>query len=225
MREALFSAVRVGGRGGIAARAAAGARVRGHPLGRRGHARPDRVPGAAGCAAPLLLVCLARDELLDRRPGWGGGRRDATTILLDPLDRERDARAGRGAARRAATATATLVAAVAERSGGNPLFAEEMVTPDRRGGQRRAADAARHRAGAARRPARLARRRSSAGWCSTPRWSAARSGRARSRDRRPSEGARPRARRSTSLQEKDMRRARAPAAGWPASASTPSSTC
>ena len=24
--------------------------------------------------APLMLVCLARDELLDRRPSWGGGR-------------------------------------------------------------------------------------------------------------------------------------------------------
>ena len=28
--------------------------------------------------APLMLVCLARDELLDRRPSWGGGRRSAT---------------------------------------------------------------------------------------------------------------------------------------------------
>ena len=35
--------------------------------------------------APLLLVCLARDELLERRPGWGGGRRNATTISLEPL--------------------------------------------------------------------------------------------------------------------------------------------
>ena len=35
--------------------------------------------------APLLLVCLARDELLDRRPGWGGGRRSATQLILDPL--------------------------------------------------------------------------------------------------------------------------------------------
>ena len=34
---------------------------------------------------PLLLVCLARDELLERRPGWGGGRRNATTISLEPL--------------------------------------------------------------------------------------------------------------------------------------------
>jgi class 3 adenylate cyclase/predicted ATPase len=75
---------------------------------------------------PLLLVCLARDELLERRPGWGGGRRNATSISLEPLT---------------ATETRELVAAlmpssdnggevvpqVADRSGGNPLFAEEMV--------------------------------------------------------------------------------------------------
>ena len=23
--------------------------------------------------APVLILCLARDELLERRPGWGGG--------------------------------------------------------------------------------------------------------------------------------------------------------
>ena len=34
---------------------------------------------------PLLIVCLARDELLDRRPDWGGGRRNATSISLEPL--------------------------------------------------------------------------------------------------------------------------------------------
>ena len=73
--------------------------------------------------APLMLVCLARDELLERRPGWGAGRRSATQLLLDPL---------------AAEDTHELVAAlipggddvvakVVERSGGNPLFAEEMV--------------------------------------------------------------------------------------------------
>ena len=27
---------------------------------------------------PLLILCLAREELLERRPDWGGGRRDAT---------------------------------------------------------------------------------------------------------------------------------------------------
>jgi len=38
--------------------------------------------------APLMLVCLARDELLDRRPGWGAGRRSATQLMLDPLTAE-----------------------------------------------------------------------------------------------------------------------------------------
>src|SRR5947207_6568649 len=38
--------------------------------------------------APLLLVCLARPELLDLRPGWGGGRVRATAIELEPLLRE-----------------------------------------------------------------------------------------------------------------------------------------
>ena len=37
---------------------------------------------------PVLIVCLARDELLERRPTWGGGRRNATTISLDPLSSE-----------------------------------------------------------------------------------------------------------------------------------------
>lgn len=77
---------------------------------------------------PILLVCLAREELLDRRPGWGGGRRNATTIALDPLELT--------GARELVKALLPdgsdeieedLIAQVAERSGGNPLFAEEMV--------------------------------------------------------------------------------------------------
>ncbi|MCD6014224.1 MAG: adenylyl cyclase [Solirubrobacterales bacterium] len=78
---------------------------------------------------PVLLLCLARDELLDRRPGWGGGRINATTITLEPLAREQvralvttlmpDPQSG--------LAARGLVDQVAERSGGNPLFAEEMV--------------------------------------------------------------------------------------------------
>src|ERR671915_349018 len=73
--------------------------------------------------APLLIVCLARDELLDRRPGWGGGRRSATQLILDPL----------GAADTESLVacllpdSGALVPAVVERSGGNPLFAEEMA--------------------------------------------------------------------------------------------------
>ncbi len=75
---------------------------------------------------PMLIVCLARDELLERRPTWGGGRRNATTISLDPLSAQeaevlvRSLLAGQEGGRE-------LAEEVAGRSGGNPLFAEEMV--------------------------------------------------------------------------------------------------
>ena len=35
--------------------------------------------------SPLLIICLARPELLDFRPGWGGGRMRAAAVELDPL--------------------------------------------------------------------------------------------------------------------------------------------
>ncbi|HET7354328.1 MAG TPA: adenylate/guanylate cyclase domain-containing protein, partial [Gaiellaceae bacterium] len=35
--------------------------------------------------APILLICIARPELLDRRPTWAGGKLNATTVLLEPL--------------------------------------------------------------------------------------------------------------------------------------------
>src|SRR5665213_1984600 len=41
--------------------------------------------------APLLLLCLARGELLDIRPGWGGGRVRATAIELEPLQPDESA--------------------------------------------------------------------------------------------------------------------------------------
>src|SRR5215210_144070 len=73
--------------------------------------------------APLMLVCLARDELLDRRPTWGGGRRSATQLMLSPLSDEHS----RALVRALLPQGREVVPAVAERSGGNPLFAEEMA--------------------------------------------------------------------------------------------------
>jgi class 3 adenylate cyclase/tetratricopeptide (TPR) repeat protein len=35
--------------------------------------------------APILLLCVARTELLDAHPGWGGGKLNATSLLLEPL--------------------------------------------------------------------------------------------------------------------------------------------
>ena len=76
--------------------------------------------------APLLLLIMARNELLDTRPGWGGGKLNATTVLLEPLP-ETDARDLlrhlTGPARLDDSAAARILA-LAE---GNPLFVEEVV--------------------------------------------------------------------------------------------------
>jgi hypothetical protein len=72
---------------------------------------------------PLLLLCMARPELLERRPSWGGGKWNATTVLLEPLD---------------AAETDQLVSAlggvsdelrdrIIRAAEGNPLFLEEML--------------------------------------------------------------------------------------------------
>src|SRR5262249_27541757 len=39
-------------------------------------------------SVPLLIICAARPELLDRRAGWGGGMRNSMTIALAPLTEE-----------------------------------------------------------------------------------------------------------------------------------------
>jgi class 3 adenylate cyclase/tetratricopeptide (TPR) repeat protein len=69
---------------------------------------------------PLLILCTARLELLERRPAWGGGKVNAATVQLTPLSAEQ---------------TATLMSALGadaqdeliERCGGNPLYAEQFV--------------------------------------------------------------------------------------------------
>ncbi len=75
---------------------------------------------------PILLVCIARGELLETRPGWGRGAVDATSIALEPLD-EAECRALVSHLLGGAPlppAAASLIAGSAE---GNALFAEELV--------------------------------------------------------------------------------------------------
>jgi hypothetical protein len=35
---------------------------------------------------PILLLCMARPELLEKRPAWGGGKWNSTTVMVEPLD-------------------------------------------------------------------------------------------------------------------------------------------
>src|SRR5439155_15699536 len=37
---------------------------------------------------PVMVVALARPELFERRPAWGGGKRNAASLYLDPLSAE-----------------------------------------------------------------------------------------------------------------------------------------
>jgi class 3 adenylate cyclase/predicted ATPase len=76
--------------------------------------------------ASMLLLCMARPELLDRRPAWAGGKLNATTVLLEPLAAPETDRlidnllAG-------AQMDMELRARISEAAEGNPLFVEEMI--------------------------------------------------------------------------------------------------
>jgi class 3 adenylate cyclase/tetratricopeptide (TPR) repeat protein len=74
---------------------------------------------------PIFLLCVARTELLDLRPAWGGGKVNATSLLLEPLGPEDcsmlmehlvEGPLGEGLRERIAAASA-----------GNPLYVEEML--------------------------------------------------------------------------------------------------
>ncbi|HKE97319.1 MAG TPA: BTAD domain-containing putative transcriptional regulator [Actinomycetes bacterium] len=84
----------------------------------------ELVDQAAG--VPLLVVCAARPELLERRPSWSGGKTNATTISLAPLSPSGTTDLLRELLHGATVSLATQVALVA-RAGGNPLFVEEYV--------------------------------------------------------------------------------------------------
>jgi class 3 adenylate cyclase/tetratricopeptide (TPR) repeat protein len=73
--------------------------------------------------ASILLLCMGRPELLERRPSWGGGKWNATTILLEPLDAA-ETEALLGELGEVRTELRERIVEVAE---GNPLFLEEML--------------------------------------------------------------------------------------------------
>ena len=74
--------------------------------------------------APILLLCMARPELLDRRPTWGGGKLNATNLLLEPLA---PAEAAELIGALGESAEEGLGERILEAADGNPLFVEEMV--------------------------------------------------------------------------------------------------
>jgi class 3 adenylate cyclase/tetratricopeptide (TPR) repeat protein len=76
--------------------------------------------------APMMLICVARPELLDVRPAWGAGASNATTILLEPLEAD-DSDAMIGNLLGTAELEPAVRARIVEIAAGYPLFVEEIV--------------------------------------------------------------------------------------------------
>lgn len=74
--------------------------------------------------APILMLVLTRPELLDRRPNWGGGRRNHLALALEPLSDE----AVRGiVSHLIESPRPDVVDRVVARAEGNPFYAGELV--------------------------------------------------------------------------------------------------
>jgi tetratricopeptide (TPR) repeat protein len=76
--------------------------------------------------APVLLLCVARQELLEARPGWGGGKSYATTLTLEPLN-DTESQQLMVSLVGQVEVGGELVDKIAAAAEGNPLFVEEMI--------------------------------------------------------------------------------------------------
>ncbi|HEX6654856.1 MAG TPA: adenylate/guanylate cyclase domain-containing protein [Candidatus Limnocylindria bacterium] len=77
--------------------------------------------------APILILAIARPELLEARPTWGGGKMNATTLSLEPLDDT--------AVQEILTnlvgsqpLPAELAQKIEDAAEGNPFFVEELLS-------------------------------------------------------------------------------------------------
>jgi class 3 adenylate cyclase/tetratricopeptide (TPR) repeat protein len=90
---------------------------------------------------PILIAATARPELFEMRPTWGGGKRNAASIYLDPLS-EAEGEAMLEDLVPGPLET-DLKRTIVQRSEGNPLYVEEIVRKLIDDGVLRATDASR----------------------------------------------------------------------------------
>jgi len=77
--------------------------------------------------APLMIICLARPALLERRPGWGEGLPAHTRMDLEPLSRRDSRILVEMILRRAPEIPQALRELVVEGAEGNPFYIEEII--------------------------------------------------------------------------------------------------
>src|SRR4029077_13457970 len=80
----------------------------------------DRVEG------PALFLCPSRPDLTAPRPGWGGGRRNASTGAIDPLTAD-DAERLIRLLLTVDDLPPSVHARILERAEGNPFYLEEII--------------------------------------------------------------------------------------------------
>ncbi|MDQ4029824.1 MAG: AAA family ATPase, partial [Actinomycetota bacterium] len=76
--------------------------------------------------APILVLCIARPELVDVRPQWAGGKLNATSLLLEPLGDEECEQLVRNLLGQAELQH-DVVSRITAAAEGNPLFVEELM--------------------------------------------------------------------------------------------------
>jgi class 3 adenylate cyclase len=76
--------------------------------------------------APIVLVCMARPDMVDERPGWGAGRANASSIVLEPLG-ERDSQTLAEQLMAGSKFDPDLTGRILEAAQGNPLFLEQVI--------------------------------------------------------------------------------------------------
>ncbi|WP_066950373.1 adenylate/guanylate cyclase domain-containing protein [Streptomyces lushanensis] len=91
----------------------------------------DRLIGELDLSA-VLFVCLARPDLLDRRPGWGSGRLRSRALMLPRLTAAESETVALAltevSAHRADEDGGAVPARILEAAGGNPFYLEQLLT-------------------------------------------------------------------------------------------------
>ncbi|MCA1591743.1 MAG: AAA family ATPase [Acidobacteria bacterium] len=76
---------------------------------------------------PLLILCLARPSLLERRPSWGEGEASHTRLTLQPLSKRESRQLVEEILRQARSVPQELGELVVGGAEGNPFYVEELI--------------------------------------------------------------------------------------------------
>jgi serine/threonine protein kinase/predicted ATPase len=83
---------------------------------------------ALHCAQdPVMLLCLARPALLERRPAWGEGRERHTRLTLQPLSKKESRQLVEEILRHAHGVPTELRELIVGGAEGNPFYVEELI--------------------------------------------------------------------------------------------------